>query len=156
MGVLGILSLLLFEVWEEVCKLVFNYSVFLLWILFFMVVLKGQPCAWCCMSRVESWSNEREGFGRTEVKVEREHAREMEAPVGTGVMHSLLGAQSPSWTNGLFDCCLSCLQAVLRPLPVSQAGEEGSPWYCKSGMEFCQCSLGSEGKGGLKLSPVLF
>lgn len=37
---------------------------------------------------------------RTEVKVEREHMMEMKAPVGIGVIHIPLGAESQSWTSG--------------------------------------------------------
>lgn len=50
--------------------------------------------------RVESRSDGREVFRRTEVKVEGEQRMEIKALVGTGVLHSLLGAESQSWTSG--------------------------------------------------------
>lgn len=53
-----------------------------------------------CEYRAKSRSDGRERFRRTEVKVEREHAMEVKALVEIGMIHSLLGGGSQSWTSG--------------------------------------------------------
>lgn len=102
MRILGILSSLLFKVGKKIiCESVYIYSGFLLCILFFMVLLKGQPCARCCVNaELKVGAVGGKGFRRTEMKVEREDMMEVKAPVGIGVIDSPLGAESQSRTSG--------------------------------------------------------